>query len=85
MSSHGRLDETSERIIEQLQRNGRLSYADLAKAVGLSEAAVRQRVQRLTDSRLAEPDRLGEIGVRQATVALQLLDDPLGGLIEPAV
>jgi Lrp/AsnC family transcriptional regulator for asnA, asnC and gidA len=37
-------------IIEQLQRDGRMSYAALAKVVGLSEAAVRQRVQRLLDN-----------------------------------
>jgi Lrp/AsnC family transcriptional regulator for asnA, asnC and gidA len=44
------LDEISKRIIEQLQQDGRRSYAAIGKAVGLSEAAVRQRVQRLTDA-----------------------------------
>ena len=43
------LDEISKRIIEQLQQDGRRSYAAIGKAVGLSEAAVRQRVQRLLD------------------------------------
>jgi len=43
------LDEVSKRIIEQLQQDGRRSYAAIGKAVGLSEAAVRQRVQRLID------------------------------------
>ena len=43
------LDEVSKRIIEQLQQDGRRSYASIGKAVGLSEAAVRQRVQRLID------------------------------------
>ena len=43
------LDETSKQIIEQLQQDGRRSYAAIGKAVGLSEAAVRQRVQRLID------------------------------------
>jgi Lrp/AsnC family transcriptional regulator, regulator for asnA, asnC and gidA len=41
------LDEVSKRIIEQLQQDGRQSYAAIGKAVGLSEAAIRQRVQRL--------------------------------------
>ena len=36
--------------IEQLQEDGRRSYAAIGKAVGLSEAAVRQRVQRLQDA-----------------------------------
>ena len=41
------LDALSKQIIEQLQQDGRRSYAAIGKAVGLSEAAVRQRVQRL--------------------------------------
>ena len=40
-------DDVSKQIIEQLQQDGRRSYASIGKAVGLSEAAVRQRVQRL--------------------------------------
>jgi Lrp/AsnC family transcriptional regulator, regulator for asnA, asnC and gidA len=43
------LDDLSKRIIEQLQQDGRRSYARIGEAVGLSEAAVRQRVQRLID------------------------------------
>ena len=35
---------------QQLQDDGRRSYAEIGKAVGLSEAAVRQRVQKLTES-----------------------------------
>jgi Lrp/AsnC family transcriptional regulator for asnA, asnC and gidA len=44
------LDDVSRAIIEQLQQDGRRSYARIATAVGLSEAAVRQRVQRLLDT-----------------------------------
>lgn len=44
------LDEVSKAIIEQLQQDGRRSYAAIGKVVGLSEAAVRQRVQRLVES-----------------------------------
>lgn len=44
------LDDVNKGIIEQLQHDGRMSYAALAKIVGLSEAAVRQRVQRLLDA-----------------------------------
>jgi Lrp/AsnC family transcriptional regulator for asnA, asnC and gidA len=43
-------DDISKQIIEQLQEDGRRSYAAIGKAIGLSEAAVRQRVQRLQDS-----------------------------------
>jgi Lrp/AsnC family transcriptional regulator, regulator for asnA, asnC and gidA len=44
------LDDIDRAIVEQLQRDGRLPYTRLGAAVGLSEAAVRQRVQRLLDS-----------------------------------
>ncbi|WBB62759.1 Lrp/AsnC family transcriptional regulator [Streptomyces sp. WMMC500] len=43
------LDEVSLKIVEQLQQDGRRSYAAIGKAVGLSEAAVRQRVQKLLE------------------------------------
>jgi Lrp/AsnC family transcriptional regulator for asnA, asnC and gidA len=43
------LDDLSKRLVELLQQDGRCSYASLAKEVGLSEAAVRQRVRRLLD------------------------------------
>jgi Lrp/AsnC family transcriptional regulator for asnA, asnC and gidA len=48
--SEARLDDVSKAIIEHLQEDGRQPYATIAKHVGLSEAAVRQRVQRLLDS-----------------------------------
>ncbi|NNH72904.1 Lrp/AsnC family transcriptional regulator [Nocardia uniformis] len=44
------LDDISKRIIAQLQEDGRRPYAAIGKAVGLSEAAVRQRVQKLSDT-----------------------------------
>jgi Lrp/AsnC family transcriptional regulator for asnA, asnC and gidA len=49
-----RLDDVSKAIIEQLQEDGRQSYATIAKRVGLSEAAVRQRVQRLLDQEVMQ-------------------------------
>ncbi|MDQ1737751.1 MAG: Lrp/AsnC family transcriptional regulator, regulator for asnA, asnC and gidA [Pseudonocardiales bacterium] len=47
-------DDTSKAIIEQLQQDGRRPYASIGKAVGLSEAAVRQRVQKLIDSGMVQ-------------------------------
>ncbi|ABG97167.1 MULTISPECIES: Lrp/AsnC family transcriptional regulator [Rhodococcus] len=44
------LDPVSKQIIEQLQEDGRRSYSAIGKVVGLSEAAVRQRVQKLIDT-----------------------------------
>lgn len=48
------LDELSKAIVEQLQQDGRRSYASIGRAVGLSEAAVRQRVAKLLDSEVIQ-------------------------------
>jgi len=73
------LDDISKAIIEQLQADGRRSYAEIGKAVGLSEAAVRQRVQRLTESgvmqvvAVTDPMQLGFY--RQAMVGIRVTGD----------
>jgi Lrp/AsnC family transcriptional regulator, regulator for asnA, asnC and gidA len=76
---HALLDETSKRIIEQLQEDGRRAYATIGKAVGLSEAAVRQRVQRLLDSGVmqivAVTDPLQVGFARQAMIGLKVSGD----------
>ena len=46
----GLLDDVGKAIVEQLQEDGRRAYATIGRAVGLSEAAVRQRVQRMQDA-----------------------------------
>lgn len=78
-NADGLLDETSKDIIEQLQQDGRRSYAAIGKAVGLSEAAVRQRVQRLIDAgvmqvvAVTDPLQLGF--PRQAMIGLEVEGD----------
>ncbi|MER5392727.1 Lrp/AsnC family transcriptional regulator [Saccharopolyspora sp. NPDC002686] len=73
------VDELSKQIIEQLQEDGRRSYAAIGKAVGLSEAAVRQRVQRLLDSGMVQivgvtdPLQLGFL--RQAMIGVNVSGD----------
>lgn len=73
------LDETSKAIIEQLQADGRRSYADIGRSVGLSEAAIRQRVQRLVDSgvmqivAVTDPMQLGF--ARQAMIGIKVTGD----------
>ena len=73
------LDDVSKAIIEQLQSDGRRSYAEIGKAVGLSEAAVRQRVQKLTDAgvmqvvAVTDPMQLGFY--RQAMIGLRVSGD----------
>lgn len=44
------LDEVDKAIIRELQADGRMAYTRLAPIVGLSQAATRQRVQRLLES-----------------------------------
>jgi Lrp/AsnC family transcriptional regulator for asnA, asnC and gidA len=86
------LDDVSKAIIEQLQQDGRRSYAAIGKVVGLSEAAVRQRVQRLIDSgvmqvvAVTDPLELGfarqaMVGIR-VTGALEPVADALSALDE---
>nr|WP_268248833.1 Lrp/AsnC family transcriptional regulator [Actinoplanes ianthinogenes] len=73
------MDEINKQIIDHLQRDGRMSYATLAKTIGLSEAAVRQRVQRLLDNGLmqivAVTDPLTLGFARQAMVGLRVNGD----------
>ncbi|MGA5299843.1 Lrp/AsnC family transcriptional regulator [Nucisporomicrobium flavum] len=73
------MDSINKQIIEHLQRDGRMSYATLAKTIGLSEAAVRQRVQRLLDHGLmqivAVTDPLTLGFARQAMVGVKVLGD----------
>jgi len=77
--ANGVLDDLSKRIIEQLQVDGRRSYASIAKDVGLSEAAVRQRVQKLTESgviqivAVTDPMQVGFR--RQAMVGVRVTGD----------
>ena len=72
-------DDVSKAIIEQLQEDGRRPYAAIGKAVGLSEAAVRQRVQKLVDSgvmqivAVTDPMQVGFH--RQAMVAISATGD----------
>ncbi len=73
------IDDVSKAIIEQLQADGRRSYAEIGKAVGLSEAAVRQRVQKLTEAgvmqivAVTDPMQLGFY--RQAMIGIRVSGD----------
>ena len=49
-SVSGLLDDVNKAIVEQLQQDGRRTYGSIAEAVGLSEAAVRQRVQKMREA-----------------------------------
>jgi Lrp/AsnC family transcriptional regulator, regulator for asnA, asnC and gidA len=74
------LDDIARTLIEMLQRDGRRSYASMAKTVGLSEAAVRQRVQRLVEAQVlqivavTDPTQVGFS--RQAMIGVRVDGDP---------
>ncbi|MHC0428964.1 Lrp/AsnC family transcriptional regulator [Streptomyces sp. O3] len=59
-------DATDWRILDALQRDGRASFTELARAVSMSPSAVTERVRRLEDAGVIEgytavvaPERLG--------------------------
>tara|TARA_Y100000310_G_C19974683_1_gene487052 strand:+ start:278 stop:412 length:135 start_codon:yes stop_codon:yes gene_type:complete len=43
------IDDIDQQLIKELQRNGRESYLDLAKLLGVVEGTVRKRVKRLLE------------------------------------
>ena len=86
------LDDADKAIVELLQTDGRMAYTRIAEIVGLSEAAVRQRVQRLVEERVVQivgvtdPLRLGfnrqaMIGVRTEG-DITAIADTLGAIPE---
>ena len=75
----GYLDAANRAIIEALQRDGRQPYGAIVESVGLSEAAVRRRVQRLREAGImqivavTDPLQLGF--TRQAMVGISVEGD----------
>ncbi|WP_094095469.1 Lrp/AsnC family transcriptional regulator [Paenibacillus physcomitrellae] len=68
MDEQGRvtLDEIDRKIIKELNSNGRISYTDLGKEIGLSRVAVQTRINALMEEGVIErftavinPERIG--------------------------
>jgi Lrp/AsnC family leucine-responsive transcriptional regulator len=60
------IDRTDWRLLEELQRDGRASYADLARVVAMSPSAVAERIRRLEETgviagyrAVVDPERVG--------------------------
>ena len=60
------IDRTDWRLLEELQRDGRASFADLARAVAMSPSAVAERIRRLEETgviagyrAVVDPERVG--------------------------
>lgn len=49
-TDHLKLDELDVKIVQFLQQDGRMAYTDIAKQLGVAEATIRYRVQRLIES-----------------------------------
>ncbi len=71
------MDKINREILDTLQRNGRISFADLGKKVHLSAPAVTERVKKLEDA--------GVITGYSASVNLERLGYPIEVMIQVKV
>ena len=86
------LDPTDRRILQVLQREGRISNADLAERIALSPSACHRRVQRLeTDGFIAgyvallDPRRIGKTTIVFVEITLSGQSDEVLDAFERAV
>ncbi len=68
----GRIDSADFRIIEELDRNSRISNVKIARKLGISEGAVRKRIKELYSSGYIKKFTI-EFGVKMGTKAFVLL------------
>ncbi len=68
------MEDVDRRIVDLLRQDGRISYTDLGKAVGLSTSAVHQRVRRLEER--------GVVTGYRATVDHEALGAPLTAFVQ---
>jgi Lrp/AsnC family transcriptional regulator for asnA, asnC and gidA len=70
-----RLDDLDRRLVRLLQEDGRRTVSEMARAVGLSHAAVRQRINRLLDEQVVSIAAITHPGTHgystSATVAVR--------------
>jgi len=71
------IDGTDRRIISLLQLNGRRSNVDIARAIGVAEATVRKRIDRLLSEgviRVVGVPTLDKVGVEVETIIMLKVD-----------
>lgn len=68
------IDEIDKKILVELRKNGRITFTDLSKKLGLSVASIKNRVDKL--------ERLGAIKGYSALVEPAFLEEYLQALIE---
>jgi len=71
-----KVDNTDKEIIEILKHDGRATYSDIGKRIGLSEGAVRKRIKALSNSGAIRQFTV-KVGLTEGTEAIALLSvDP---------
>jgi Lrp/AsnC family transcriptional regulator for asnA, asnC and gidA len=82
-----KLDSVDRSIVELLQRDGRMAFTTIAAQIGLSEGAVRRRMQRLTDTgsmqvvAVTDPVALGDRRVALVGVRISASTDAVAAWI----
>jgi len=65
------VDEIDEKILSLLEKNARMTYVDIGREVGLSEGAIRNRVQSLVENDVIQRftiEKSTQVGVRALTM-----------------
>ncbi len=74
------------KLIKLLERNGRMSYTDIAKKFGVTEAAVRKRIKELKEKGIIKKFRAdidyGKIGMVEAIVGIDASPEKFLKVIE---
>ena len=71
-----KMDDTDKAIIEILKHDGRATYSNIGKRIGLSEGAVRKRIKALVDSGAIKRFTV-KVGLTEGAEAIGLLSvDP---------
>jgi DNA-binding Lrp family transcriptional regulator len=71
-----KMDDTDKAIIELLKYDGRATYSDIGKRIGLSEGAIRKRMKALVDSGAIRRFTV-KVGLTEGAEAIALLSvDP---------
>jgi DNA-binding Lrp family transcriptional regulator len=66
------MDDLDQKIIEILKKDSRTSFVDIGKTIGLSEAAVRRRVQNLIEKNMVRKFTI-EVSEQQGASAITLI------------
>jgi Lrp/AsnC family transcriptional regulator, leucine-responsive regulatory protein len=66
------MDDTDKTIIEILKHDGRATYSDIGKRIGLSEGAVRKRIKTLVDAGTIRRFTV-KVGLKEGAEAIALL------------